>query len=67
MSHLWMGRGGDGVSCEHEWEGPWGEVTSIDTYGNEITVYSAVYLRCGLCGAESMVSVIGEGIVEVTE
>ena len=54
------------MSCEHEWERYHDEVTSIDTHGNEITVYSAVYLRCGLCGAESMVSVIGEGIVEVT-
>ena len=53
------------MSCEHEWERYHDEVTSIDTYGNEITFETVVYLRCGLCGAESMVSVIGEGIAEV--
>tara|TARA_R100000008_G_C3558303_1_gene154502 strand:- start:658 stop:825 length:168 start_codon:yes stop_codon:yes gene_type:complete len=53
------------MSCEHEWEVYHAEISSTDKCGNEITVYSRVYLRCGLCGAEAEVSVIGEGNVEV--
>lgn len=54
------------MSCKHEWEVYHDEITSTDKCGNEITVYSTVYLRCRLCGAEDKVSVIGEGSVEVT-
>ena len=55
------------MSCKHEWEVYHDEITSIDKCGNEITVYSTVYLRCGLCGAEDEVPVIGEGSVEVSK
>jgi len=57
------------MSCEHEWEASRddAEISSIDSFRNEITVYSRVYLRCGLCGAEAEVCVAGEGNVEVEE